>query len=250
MDVQSIREQFPILNQEVNGHPLVYLDSTATAQKPIQVIEAVNKYYRENNSNVHRGVHTLGSRATDQYEGAREKVKQFINANSTKEIIFNRGTTTALNIIAQSYGLANVKKGDEIVITPMEHHSNIIPWQQVAKITGATLKYIALQADGTVTLEDVRATVTNRTKIVSIAHVSNVLGTINPIKEIAEIAHENGAVIVVDGAQGAPHTKVDVQALNCDFYVFSGHKMAAPTGIGVLYGKEALLEEKIGRAHV
>jgi len=243
MDVQAIREQFPILDQKINGKPLVYLDSSATSQKPIQVIEAVNQYYRENNSNVHRGVHTLGSRATDQYEGAREKVKQFINANDTAEIIFNRGTTTGLNIVAQSYGLHNVSSGDEIVITPMEHHSNIIPWQQVAKVTGATLKYIPLQEDGTVTLDDVRKTVTERTKIVAIAHVSNVLGTINPIKEIAEIAHKNGAVIVVDGAQAAPHVKVDVQALNCDFYTFSGHKMLAPTGIGVLYGKKELLEQ-------
>ena len=243
MDVKAIREQFPILNQKINGKPLVYLDSSATSQKPIQVIEAVNTYYRENNSNVHRGVHTLGARATDQYEGAREKVKQFINAKDTAEIIFNRGTTTGLNIVAQSYGLQNVKAGDEIVITPMEHHSNIIPWQQVAKITGATLKYIPLQEDGTVSLEDVRQTITNQTKIVAIAHVSNVLGTINPIKEITEIAHEKGAVIVVDGAQGAPHMKVDVQELNCDFYAFSGHKMAAPTGIGVLYGKKELLEK-------
>src|SRR5690625_5027569 len=242
MDVKAIREQFPILNQKINGKPLVYLDSSATSQKPIQVIEAVNTYYRENNSNVHRGVHTLGARATDQYEGAREKVRQFINAKDTAEIIFNRGTATGLNIVAQSYGLQNVKAGDEIVITPMEHHSNIIPWQQVAKITGATLKYIPLQEDGTVSLEDVRQTVTNQTKIVAIAHVSNVLGTINPIKEITEIAHEKGAVIVVDGAQGAPHMKVDVQELNCDFYAFSGHKMAAPTGIGVLYGKKELLE--------
>jgi len=243
MDVKAIREQFPILNQKINGKPLVYLDSSATSQKPIQVIEAVNTYYRENNSNVHRGVHTLGARATDQYEGAREKVRQFINAKDTAEIIFNRGTATGLNIVAQSYGLQNVKAGDEIVITPMEHHSNIIPWQQVAKITGATLKYIPLQEDGTVSLEDVRQTVTNQTKIVAIAHVSNVLGTINPIKEITEIAHEKGAVIVVDGAQGAPHMKVDVQELNCDFYAFSGHKMAAPTGIGVLYGKKELLEK-------
>lgn len=243
MDVKSIREQFPILNQEVNGHPLVYLDSTATAQKPISVIEAVNNYYRENNSNVHRGVHTLGTRATDQYEGAREKVRRFINAKSSAEVIFNRGTTSALNIIAQSYGRANVSAGDEIVLTEMEHHSNLIPWQQVAKVTGAKLKFIPLQADGTIRLADVRETVTNRTKIVAIAHVSNVLGTVNPIKEIAEIAHEHGAVIVVDGAQGAPHMKVDVQALNCDFYVFSGHKMCAPTGIGVLYGKRKLLEE-------
>src|SRR5690625_1725752 len=242
MDVKSIREQFPILDQEVNGHPLVYLDSSATAQKPISVIEAVNKYYREDNSNVHRGVHTLGTRATDQYEGAREKVRRFINARSTAEVIFNRGTTTGLNIVAASYGRANLSEGDEIVLTEMEHHSNIIPWQQVAKATGATLKYIPLQHDGTVNLDDVRATVSNRTKIVSIAHVSNVLGTVNPIKEIAEIAHGHGAVIVVDGAQGAPHMTVDVQDLNCDFYAFSGHKMCAPTGIGVLYGKRELLE--------
>src|SRR5699024_983610 len=162
MDIRAIREQFPVLDQEVNGHPLVYLDSSATSQKPISVIEAVDNYYRTTNSNVHRGVHTLGSRATDLYEGAREKARRFINAKSTSEIIFNRGTTTALNIVAQSYGLANVNEGDEIVITPMEHHSNIIPWQQVAKIKGATLKYIPLQADGTITLEDVRNMVTNQ----------------------------------------------------------------------------------------
>ena len=243
MDVRAIREQFPILDQEVNGHPLVYLDSSATAQKPLPVIEAIDDYYRLTNSNVHRGVHTLGSRATDLYEGAREKVRRFINARSSAEVIFNRGTTTAINIVAQSYGLQNVKADDEIVITPMEHHSNIIPWQQVAKVTGATLKYIPLQEDGTITLDDVRNTVTNKTKIVAIAHVSNVLGTINPIKEIAQIAHEHGAVIVVDGAQSAPHVKVDVQDLDCDFYAFSGHKMLAPTGIGVLYGKEELLEK-------
>ena len=242
MDIKAIREQFPILNQEVNGHPLVYLDSSATAQKPVSVIEAINQYYRLTNSNVHRGVHTLGSKATDLYEGSREKVQKFINAKSSSEIIFNRGTTTGINMVAQSYGLQNVKKDDEIVITPMEHHSNIIPWQQVAKITGATLKYIPLQKDGTVSLDDVRETVTNKTKIVAIAHVSNVLGTINPIKEITKIAHQNGAVIVVDGAQSAPHLQVDVQELDCDFYTFSGHKMCGPTGIGVLYGKKELLE--------
>src|SRR5699024_8894719 len=218
MDIQSVREAFPILNQDVNGHPLVYLDSSATSQKPIAVIEAIDEYYRLHNSNVHRGVHTLGSRATDLYEGAREKVRNFINANSTKEIIFNRGTTTAINIVAQSYGLANVKEGDEIVITQMEHHSNIIPWQQVAKRTGATLKFIPLQSDGTITLEDARETITNKTKIVAIAHVSNVLGTVNPVKEITKIAHENDAVILIDGAQAVPHMKVDVQDINCDFY--------------------------------
>ncbi|MBU5267295.1 cysteine desulfurase [Virgibacillus proomii] len=243
MDVKAIREQFPILNQEVNGHPFVYLDSSATSQKPIQVMEVVDNYYRTYNSNVHRGVHTLGTKATAAYEGARDKVRRFINADSTKEIIFTRGTTTAINTVASSYARANLKAGDEIIITPMEHHSNIIPWQQAAKATGASLKYIPLQEDGTIRLEDVRKTVTKQTKIVAIAHVSNVLGTINPIKEIAAIAHEHGAVIIVDGAQGAPHMKIDVKDLDCDFYAFSGHKMAAPTGIGVLYGKKEILEQ-------
>jgi len=242
MDVKAIRQMFPILDQEVNGHPLVYLDSSATSQKPISVIEAVENYYRFDNANVHRGVHTLGSRATDQYEGAREKVRRFINARSTGEIIFNRGTTTGINSVALSYARANLQPGNEILITPMEHHSNIIPWQQAAKATGATLKYVPLQDDGTVSLEDYRKLVTENTKIVAIAHVSNVLGTINPIKEIAEIAHSKGAILVVDGAQGVPHMKVDVQDLDCDFYAFSGHKMLAPTGIGVLYGKRELLE--------
>ena len=243
MDVKAIREMFPILDQEINGNPLVYLDSSATAQKPLPVIEAVDEYYRKNNANVHRGVHTLGTRATDQYEGAREKVRQFLKAKSTAEIIFTRGTTTAINTIAYGYARQTLKKDDEIVITPMEHHSNIIPWQQAAKATGATLKYIPLQEDGTISLEDARKTITSNTKIVAIAHVSNVLGTINPVKELAEIAHQNGAVIAIDGAQGAPHMEVDVQNINCDFYAFSGHKMGAPTGIGVLYGKKELLEQ-------
>ncbi|WP_406686340.1 cysteine desulfurase [Rossellomorea vietnamensis] len=238
MDVKEIRKQFPILDQEVNGHPLVYLDSAATSQKPVSVIEAVNDYYRGYNSNVHRGVHTLGTRATDGYEGAREKVRNFINASSTQEVIFTRGTTTAINTVAASYGRANLAEGDEIVITHMEHHSNIIPWQQLAKETGATLKYVPLQENGTIAIEDVRETVTPQTKIVSIMMVSNVLGTMNPIKEITKIAHENGAVMVVDGAQAAPHMKIDVQDLDCDFFAFSGHKMVGPTGIGVLYGKK------------
>ncbi|MFJ8257797.1 cysteine desulfurase [Peribacillus asahii] len=242
MNPYEIRKLFPILNQEVNGQPLVYLDSAATSQKPAVVIEAIEQYYRGYNSNVHRGVHTLGTKATDAYEGAREKVRKFINASSIEEIIFTRGTTTSLNTVARSYGLANVQEGDEIIISYMEHHSNIIPWQQVAKQTGAVLKYIPLQEDGTISLEDVRATVTNATKIVSVMHVSNVLGTINPVKEIAAIAHEHGAIMVVDGAQSTPHLKVDVQDLDCDFFAFSGHKMAAPTGIGALYGKKELLE--------
>ncbi|MBU9722169.1 MULTISPECIES: cysteine desulfurase [Bacillaceae] len=243
MNVQEVRKMFPILDQEVNGHPLVYLDSAATSQKPVQVIEAINDYYRRYNSNVHRGVHTLGTWATDGYEGAREKVRAFINASSTEEVIFTRGTTTAINLVASSYGRENVGPGDEIVITPMEHHSNIIPWQQVARTTGATLKYLPLQKDGSINLEDVENTVTDKTKIVSIMQVSNVLGAINPIKEITEIAHKHGAVMVVDGAQSTPHMKVDVKDLDCDFFAFSGHKMCGPTGIGVLYGKKALLEK-------
>ncbi|OLR23417.1 cysteine desulfurase SufS [Bacillus cereus] len=241
MNIHEIRKQFPILDQKVNGKQLVYFDSAATSQKPIQVIETLERYYKEYNSNVHRGVHTLGTKATDAYEGAREKVRKFINGKSMEEIIFTRGTTTALNTVAASYGLENVKEGDEIVISYMEHHSNIIPWQQVAKKTGATLKYLPLQPDGTISLEDVRQTVTPNTKIVSIMQVSNVLGTINPVKEIGAIAHENGAIMVVDGAQSTPHMKVDVQDLNCDFYALSAHKMCGPTGIGVLYGKKELL---------
>jgi cysteine desulfurase/selenocysteine lyase len=242
MNIQDIRSQFPILDQEVNGKPLVYLDSSATSQKPLQVIEAIEKYYREINSNVHRGVHTLGTRATDAYEGSREKVRKFINAKSIQEVIFTRGTTTSLNTVAASYAAANLKAGDEIVITYMEHHSNIIPWQQVARRTGAQLKYIPLQEDGTILLDDARATITANTKVVSVMQVSNVLGVINPVKEIGQIAHENGAIMVVDGAQSAPHMKIDVQDLDCDFLAFSGHKMCGPTGIGVLYGKKHLLE--------
>ena len=242
MDVKAIREAFPILNQEVNGHPLVYLDSAATSQKPVQVIEAVANYYKEYNSNVHRGVHTLGTKATDAYEGARDKVRKFINASSIEEIIFTRGTTTAINTVAASYGRTNLEAGDEIVISYMEHHSNIIPWQQVAKATGATLKYLPLEEDGSISVEQAKATINSNTKIVAIMYVSNVLGSINPVKEIAAIAHQNGAIMLVDGAQSTPHMKVDVQDLDCDFYAFSGHKMCAPTGIGVLYGKKHLLE--------
>ncbi|QEO63565.1 cysteine desulfurase [Bacillus altitudinis] len=241
MNIKDVREQFPILHQQVNGHDLVYLDSAATSQKPRVVIDAMNEYYRSYNSNVHRGVHTLGTKATDAYEGARGKVRAFIGASSVQEIIFTRGTTTALNTVAISYARANLKEGDEIVITHMEHHANIIPWQQAAKATGATLKYIPLQEDGTLSLEDVKQTITHQTKIVAVTHVSNVLGTINPIKDIAKIAHDHGAIIVVDGAQSTPHMQIDVQDLDCDFFAFSGHKMCGPTGIGVLYGKKDLL---------
>ncbi|WP_334073887.1 MULTISPECIES: cysteine desulfurase [Paenibacillus] len=242
MNAQLIKEQFPILNQEINGHPLVYLDSAASSQKPWVVLEALQRYYEYDNANVHRGVHTLGSRATDAYEGAREKVARFIGAARTEEIIFTRGTTTALNLVASSYGPSAVGAGDEIVITQMEHHSNLIPWQQLALKTGATLKFIPLQPDGHIAIEDVEKTVTDKTKIVATNYVSNVLGVVNPVKEMAEIAHRYGAVMVVDGAQSTPHMKVNVRDLDCDFYAFSGHKMCAPTGIGVLYGKKHLLE--------
>ncbi|EMY5637238.1 cysteine desulfurase [Staphylococcus pseudintermedius] len=243
LNVEAIIKDFPILEQQVNGKRLAYLDSTATSQKPKQVIDALSDYYERYNSNVHRGVHTLGSLATDGYEGARETVRRFIHAKYFEEIIFTRGTTAAINMIAHSYGDANVGEGDEIVVTQMEHHANLVPWQQLAKRQGATLKFIPMAEDGTITLEAVRETVSERTKIVVIAHVSNVLGTINDIKAIAEIAHEHGAIISVDGAQSVPHMKVDVQDLNVDFYSFSGHKMLGPTGIGVLYGKREHLNQ-------
>jgi cysteine desulfurase/selenocysteine lyase len=242
MITSKIRELFPILHQQVNGHPLVYLDSAATSQKPQAVINTLKHYYEWDNSNVHRGVHTLGSRATEAYEAARVKVARFIHAPSEKQIIFTRGTTTSINLVAHGYGRHVLKPGDEIVITPMEHHSNLIPWQQVAQATGAILSYIPLQADGSISLADVEKAITPRTKIVSVMHISNVLAVINPVKDIARIAHKHGAIIVVDGAQSAPHMKVDVQELDCDFFAFSGHKMCGPTGIGVLYGKKRLLD--------
>lgn len=239
----SWKKDFPILHQEVNGHPLVYLDSAATSQKPYPVIEAIENYYKGYNSNVHRGVHTLGTKATDGFEGAREKVRKFVNAKSYQEIIFTRGTTTAINLVASSYARANLKPGDEIIITVAEHHSNFIPWQQAAKVTGATLKFFPLEADGTLDLAKAKETITPQTKMVAIQHVSNVMGTVHPIKELTQLVHAVGGVISVDGAQGAPHMKVDVQDLDVDFYQMSGHKMMGPTGIGALYGKKALLEQ-------
>lgn len=236
-------KDFPILNQEVNGHPLVYLDSSATSQKPIQVIEAVEEYYKKDNSNVHRGVHTLGTRATEDYEGAREKVRRFIHAASPKEIIFTRGTTSAINLVAISYARTHLSEGDEILLSPSEHHSNLIPWQQVAKVTGARLKYFPLEPDGTLDPAKAEVMITERTKLVAIAQVSNVLGTIFPLKELARMVHRHDGILMVDGAQSVPHMKVDVQDLDCDFLAFSGHKMLGPTGIGVLYGKERLLEQ-------
>ncbi|UXR70047.1 cysteine desulfurase [Staphylococcus sp. IVB6246] len=242
LDVKAIIQDFPILEQKVNGKRLAYLDSTATSQKPKQVIEALDDYYERYNSNVHRGVHTLGSLATDSYEGARETVRQFIHAQYFEEIVFTRGTTASINLVAHSYGDANIQEGDEIVVTEMEHHANIIPWQQLAKRKGATLKFIPMTEDGELTIEAVKETITDKTKIVAVAHVSNVLGTINDMKAIAEVAHAHGAIISVDGAQSAPHMKIDVQELDVDFYSFSGHKMLGPTGIGVLYGKRQHLQ--------
>lgn len=242
-DVEAIIKDFPILNEKVNGKRLAYLDSTATSQKPQQVIDALEDYYKRYNSNVHRGVHTLGSLATDGYEGARETVRRFIHAPYFEEIIFTRGTTASINLVAHSYGDVNVEAGDEIVVTQMEHHANIVPWQQLAKRKNATLKFIPMTDSGELTLEAVKETITDKTKIVAVAHVSNVLGTINDVKSIAQIAHEHGAIISVDGAQSVPHMKVDVQDLDVDFYSFSGHKMLGPTGIGVLYGKRELLNQ-------
>lgn len=237
------KKDFPILFQQVNDHPLIYLDSAATSQKPNSVVEQLAAYYQGYNSNVHRGVHTLGTKATDAYEGARDKVQHFIHAKKREEIIFTRGTTTSINMVAHSYALSHLKAGDEILLSPAEHHANLIPWQQVAKATGAKLVYMSLEADSTIVLEKVRPLVTKKTKIIAIQHVSNVLGTINPIAELAKFVHEVGGIISVDGAQSVPHMKVDVQALDVDFLSFSGHKMLGPTGIGVLYGKEHLLQE-------
>ncbi|EIA6657201.1 cysteine desulfurase [Listeria monocytogenes] len=242
IDIQKIRADFPILAQEINEKPLAYLDTAATSQKPKQVIEALTHYYEFDNANVHRGVHTLAARATDAYESARGKVAKFIHAREVAEIIFTRGTTSAINLVVDSYAEANIEAGDEIVISYLEHHSNLIPWQQLAKRKGAVLKYIELEEDGTISVEQAKKTIGEKTKIVALAHVSNVLGTITPMKEIAAIAHQFGAVILVDGAQAVPHMEVDVVDLDADFYAFSGHKMMAPTGIGALYGKRELLD--------
>lgn len=241
IEVEKIRKDFPILDQIVNDEPLVYLDNAATTQKPKAVLEAVNRYYQEDNANVHRGVHTLAERATASYEAARETVRRFINASSIKEVLFTRGTTTGLNWIGR-FAEEILEEGDEVLISIMEHHSNILPWQEACRKAGAKLVYVYLK-DGGLDLEDFRKKLTDRTKFVSIAHASNVLGVINPVQEIAQLAHEKGAIVVVDGAQSVPHMKIDVQKLDADFFVFSGHKMAGPTGIGVLYGKEQYLNQ-------
>jgi cysteine desulfurase/selenocysteine lyase len=241
-DVEAVRQDFPILHQEVNGHPLVYLDNAASSQKPIQVIEAVDAYYRQDNANVHRGVHRLSQRATDAYEGAREKVRGFLGAKSDKEIIFTRGATEAINLVAQSFVRQQLKAGDEVLISYLEHHANIVPWQMVCEQTGAKLKVIPMVESGELDLTGLDELLNERTKILAIGHVSNALGTVNPVKDIIAKAKAKSIPVLVDGAQAVPHLVVDVQDLDCDFYVFSGHKMFAPTGIGALYGKQALLE--------
>ncbi len=242
VDFNAIREQFPLLQQTENGQPLVYLDSGASSQKPQVVIDALSRYYTAENANVHRGVYGLSERATEAYEGAREKTRQFLNAQSTKEIIFTRGTTESINLVASSWGRSNLKQGDEVIITEMEHHSNIVPWQILRDELGITLSILRINQQGEISLDNFAEMLSEKTKLVSITHMSNALGTINPVKEMIAMAKKVGAKTLIDGAQAVPHLQVDVQDLNCDFYAFSAHKMYGPTGIGVLFGKKTLLE--------
>ncbi len=243
LDVERVRADFPILQQEVHGKPLVYLDSAATSQKPRGVIDAIARYYLDDNSNVHRGVHLLSERATQAYEAAREKVQRFVSAAHAHEIIFVRGTTEAINLISQTYGRTRVRSGDEIVVTVMEHHSNIVPWQMLCEEKGAVLRVAPMDDDGTLRVDELERLIGPRTKLVALGHVSNALGTIHPVHRIIEMAHRKKVPVLLDGAQAVPHVAIDVQALGCDFYAFSGHKLFGPTGIGVLYGRSELLEE-------
>ncbi len=242
-DVNAIRKDFPILDRKIDGKPLIYLDNAATSQKPQQVIDALTNYYSTYNANIHRGIHTLSEEATEAYEGAREKIRAFINARDTREIIFVRNATEAINLVMYTWGKKNIQAGDEIVLSAMEHHSNLVPWQMLAKEKGAKLVFVELTADGKLDMESARQAISAKTKLVAITLMSNVLGCIVDVKALAEIAHKHGAVLLVDGAQGVPHLPVDVQALDCDFLAFSFHKMLGPTGIGILYGKAKLLEE-------
>jgi cysteine desulfurase/selenocysteine lyase len=242
LDVERIRKDFPILHQEVHGRPLVYLDSAATSQKPQVVLDALAEYYARDNANVHRGVHQLSERATEAYEGARARIQRFLNAAHPREIVFVRGTTEGINLVAQTYGRRTVGPGDEVIITALEHHSNIVPWQMLCEETGAMLRVVPIDDAGEVDLDAYERLLGEWTRLVAVAHVSNALGTIVPVKRMIEAAHHHGIAVLVDGAQAAPHMRVDVRDLNCDFYTFSGHKTYGPTGIGVLYGKTALLE--------
>jgi cysteine desulfurase/selenocysteine lyase len=242
-DVDRVRADFPVLGRVVHGRPLAYLDNAATAQKPRPVIETLDRYYREYNANIHRGVHRLSEEATAAYEAARERIRGFINARSTHEVVWVRGTTEAINLVAHSYGRPRLKAGDEILLSAMEHHSNIVPWQLLCAETGAKLRVAPINDAGEIIMEEFEKLLSPATRIVAVAHVSNALGTINPVREIVRLARQQGAVTLIDGAQAAPHMAVDVQDLDCDFYAFSGHKLFGPTGIGVLYGREQLLEE-------
>ena len=242
-DVERVRADFPILAQQVNGHPLVYLDSAASGQRPLAVLRAVERYETHYHSNVHRGVHTLSQAATEAFEGARERARRFLNARSTREIVFVRGATEGINLVAQSFARSRFAPGDEILITGLEHHANIVPWQMVCEQSGCTLKVAPIDRRGEVDLGRLLELLTARTRLVAVAHVSNALGTVVPVKRIIEAAHSSGALVLIDGAQAVPHSAVDVRELGCDFYAFSGHKLYGPTGIGVLYGREELLEE-------
>ncbi len=243
LNLEQIRKDFPILKRETRpGVRVTYLDSTATSQKPVQVIEAMNDYYRRSNANIHRGVHTLAEEATSMYEGAREKIAKFINASSSREVIYTRNTTESINLVAYSWARANLKAGDLVILTEMEHHSNLVPWHMLQAERGVELEFISVTEDGLLDLETYKPLLSRRPKLVSFTHMSNVLGTINPAAEIIRLGHEAGAIMLVDGAQSVPHLKVDVQALDADFYAFSAHKMCGPTGIGALYGKTSLLE--------
>ena len=242
LDVERLRADFPILAQRINGRPLVYLDNGASAQRPRAVIEAERRYAEEMHANVHRGVHTLSQRATDAFEAARERVRRFINARSTREIVFTRGTTESINLVAQSFLRPRAKSGDEVLITHLEHHANIVPWQMACGATGAVLKVAPIDRRGEVDLAALTALITERTRLVAVAHVSNALGTVLPVREIVALAHARGVPVLIDGAQAVPHFALDVQSLGCDFYAFSGHKLYGPDGIGILYGREALLE--------
>ena len=242
-DINKVREDFPILSREVYGKPLVYLDNAATTQKPLCVLDAMREEYLNVNANVHRGVHYLSQQATDLHEAAREKVRQFINAEKTEEIVFTRGTTEAINLVASSFCESQMKEGDEVLVSEMEHHSNIVSWQLQAMKRGIVVKHLPITDKGELCLDSLESLISDKTKIISIAHVSNVLGTVNPVEELIKKAHAHGIPVLVDGAQSAPHFKVDVQAIDCDFFAFSGHKMYGPTGIGVLYGKEEWLEK-------
>ncbi len=242
-DIQKIREDFPILSRKIYGKPLVYLDNGATTQKPRCVVEAIVDEYYSVNANVHRGVHFLSQQATELHEAAREKVRAFINAKSTNEIVFTRGTTESINLLATSFGEAFINEGDEIIVSEMEHHSNIVPWQMLAERRGASIRVIPIDDKGELLLDEYEKLFTEKTRIVCVTHVSNVLGTINPVKRIVDIAHQHGVPVLVDGAQSAPHMKIDVQDIGCDFFAFSGHKIYGPTGVGVLYGKEDLLDK-------